>query len=62
VFAYVMKNKWVMPRTVPWTALRSAIGLMPEEPESGAVMKDWELKEKSGYYILRSSRSEPLIQ
>jgi 3-methyladenine DNA glycosylase AlkD len=37
VFAYVMKNKQVMPRT----ALRYAIELMPKDLRAGAMKKDW---------------------
>jgi 3-methyladenine DNA glycosylase AlkD len=37
VFAYVMKNKRVMPRT----ALRYAIELMPDELKTEAMKKDW---------------------
>ena len=37
VFAYVMKNKRVMPRT----ALRHAIELMPKELKAEAMKKDW---------------------
>ena len=37
VFAYVMRNKKVMPRT----ALRYAIELMPREMKSEAMKRDW---------------------
>ena len=37
VFAYVMKNKRVMPRT----ALRYAIELMPKDLKAEAMKKDW---------------------
>jgi 3-methyladenine DNA glycosylase AlkD len=37
VFAYVMKNKKVMPRT----ALRYAIELMPKDLKAEAMKKDW---------------------
>jgi 3-methyladenine DNA glycosylase AlkD len=37
VFAYVMKNKRVMPRT----ALRYAIELMPRDLRAEAIKKDW---------------------
>jgi 3-methyladenine DNA glycosylase AlkD len=37
VFAYVMKNKRLMPRT----ALRYAIELMPKELKAEAMKKDW---------------------
>jgi 3-methyladenine DNA glycosylase AlkD len=37
VFAYVMKNKKVMPRT----ALRYAIELMPGDLKAEAMKKDW---------------------
>lgn len=37
VYAYVMRNRRVMPRT----ALRYAIELMPREMRADAMMKDW---------------------
>jgi 3-methyladenine DNA glycosylase AlkD len=37
IFAYVMKNKRIMPRT----ALRYAIELMPKDLKAEAMMKDW---------------------
>jgi 3-methyladenine DNA glycosylase AlkD len=37
IFAYVMKNRKVMPRT----ALRYAIELMPKELRAEAMKKDW---------------------
>jgi len=37
IFAYVMKNKRVMPRT----ALRYAIELMPQDLRAAAMKKDW---------------------
>lgn len=37
IFAYVMKNKRVMPRT----ALRYAIELMPKDLKAAAMKKDW---------------------
>jgi 3-methyladenine DNA glycosylase AlkD len=37
IFDYVMRNKESMPRT----ALRYAIELMPKELKAGAMTKDW---------------------
>ena len=43
VFDYVIRNRQSMPRT----ALRYAIELMPKELKADAMMKDWQGQEKS---------------